>query len=575
MLFKSKKSLARACALACTTIFAGAAQAIVVGEQFDGSWYNATQGGRGLLVDVIPGASGNTFFGALFSYDAAGNPIWLSFQPVLTEGQFSATNFEVRRFQGGSFGNTFTAPNPAAGTVIGTANLVVNNCNSLQLDITPNANANLSNVNLSLERLEGPQSLAQCAWSKSFTACPAGTTAVAGSARTCLLPAVISSNLTLTNDASYVISGQVQVGAGRNTGSANLTIEPGTRIQGSGGAIDYLVVQPGSKIFAEGNVNAPIVFTGPTETPGSWAGIVIAGNAPNNACTGTTPCSFEAVTSVQFGGTNAADSSGVLRYVQIRNAGKEIRANEELNSLTLLGVGNGTVIDYVQTHAGKDDGFEMFGGTVNLTHVVATQIEDDMFDMDQGYVGKIQYAYGRQTTGIGTDSNGIESDNNNSNNDLLPRTRPTIANMTLIGAAGGNEGMRLRRGTAGNYFNIVVSGFAGECLNFNDTATYTAAGTPAALTGNTTMQGARLACGTQFEDSASDPFLVSAWFNAQALNNLGDAGLTANRFPTATSPLLSGAASVTDSFFETTSYRGAFSGPGADWAAGWTLNGSL
>jgi len=577
-------SLKRPLALAVAGILlaANADAAVVVNEQFEGSWYNPTQSGRGVLADWVPtGAGQGVFFLAMFTFDNAGQPLWLTAQVPLTDREFSKQNVDVFKFTGGTFGNTFTAP---TGVAIGKLNFEALSCNRIKLDITPNSGVALPVSNMDLQHIGATP--AGCAYNTEFTACPAGTVAFQSLPRTCLLPNTITGNLNLPNQATYVISGKVQVGTGRNGTSGVLTIEPGTQLQGSGGAIDYLVVHAGSKIYANGTPAAPVVFTAPRDVPGDWAGLVIAGNAANNSCIGNAPCSFEADTDIKFGGrdnpngnliSDNADSSGALRYTQIRYAGKAIRTNEELNSLTLLAVGNGTVIDHVQVHAGKDDAFEMFGGSVNLRYVVGTAIEDDCLDFAEGYTGKIQFAYCTQTTPAVDDSNGIESDNKPGAFDLLPRTQPKVANVTLIGSTPGasNEGVRIRRGSGGNYFNVVVTGYNQECLNFNDTATYTASGTAASpsATGVLTMVGSALGCATNFEEVAADPFAVSAWYRGQAGNSDGTAaalGLS-GRFPAANSLLLGTGVSVpNDGFFESVNFKGAFESQNTDWTKGWS-----
>jgi len=160
-------ALAGATALALASL---PSHALIVTEQFDGAWFNAAQSGRGLLVDVIPQPNGTSvFFGAAFTYDNAGNPFWFTIQASFAEGQNTVSNVEVRRFNGGSFGDTFTAPNPASGTLIGTGTLTVENCNSLKLNITPNAASNgLPNVNFQFIRLAGGAS-ATCPFSGMFT----------------------------------------------------------------------------------------------------------------------------------------------------------------------------------------------------------------------------------------------------------------------------------------------------------------------------------------------------------------------------------------------------------------------
>lgn len=568
----------RPLAFAIASVLASSAvhAALVVDEQFEGTYYNPAQSGRGVNFDWFQtSATGGIMGMAFYTYDAQGRPYWMLANAAFSDREFRKSAVDVYAFSGGSFGNTFTTP---TGAVVGKLDVEFLSCNRVKLDFSAAAGSGLVNFNLDLERFSGAP--ASCAYQTEFSACPDGTTQMQNLPRACILPQTISGNLELRNNATYIINGKTTVGGGRNVQPGTLTIEPGTRIQGIGQGIDYLVVQPGSKLYAEGTATAPIVFTGPTDTPGSWAGLVLAGNAVNNGCTGATPCAFEADSNITFGGSDDNDSSGALRYVQIRYAGQVIRENEELNALTLLAVGRGTVIDHVQVHAGKDDGFEMFGGAVNLKHVIGTAVEDDCLDFAEGYTGKIQYAYCKQTATASGDSNGIESDNKPGAFDLLPRTQPKVANVTLIGVASGNEGVRIRRGSGGNFYNVVATGFGQECLNFNDSATFAASGSAAtpAASGVLTMSGAALGCTANFEDSGSDPFLVSAWYRGQSGNSDGTAaalGLS-GRFPGASSILLgSGVAVPGDSFFATANFKGAFSGAMTDWARGWTMDGTL
>ncbi|MEO6064177.1 MAG: hypothetical protein ABIP49_00155 [Lysobacterales bacterium] len=562
------------------TLTGSAAQALNLNNNYDGLWHNPADNGRGLVVDVVANASGATFFGALFTYDTAGNPLWLTIQQNFAAGQSSATGVPVSRFNGGSFGSPFMGPTPPTGTLVGTATVTVNSCNSMTVSITPNAASN----GLPATTLNYVPFLAdpQCVETAPFTSCPAGTTAVAGQTATCALAGTLAGDMRLANNATYVINGKVQVGTPIGAATqvpANLTIDAGTVLRGGGGTSDYLVVNPSSKIFANGTASAPIIFDGPTDTPGSWAGVFIAGRAPvNKAATAGGTIAFEADANIIFGGSDVNDSSGVMRYVQIRNAGQTIAPNRELNSLTLGGVGAGTLIDYVQAHNGTDDGFEWFGGTVNAKHLVATGNDDDNLDFDFGYRGRIQYAYVRQdAAGLDTaDGRGVESDNQDStgNFDALPRTQPLIANLTMIGG-GGIEGMRLRRGSSGRYFHTVIGGnFTSSCLRLNDAATYNAiAPTP------TTISGSHVACATNFRDDSavtSPPITVAAWYAAGANNTSGTDINTVldGRFPRA-GQLSAPALSTGDSFFDATTYKGAFSSSSDDWAAGWTVPGSL
>lgn len=582
-----------AAALGLALSAASPAHADVYEASFDGAWFNATQGGRGALVDYIPRPSNGTgqYFIAVYTYDTNGNALWLTLQADGREGQRIFRNVEVRRFAGGSPGNTFTPPSPATGTVVGTAVVDFANCGSLKIDYTPNAAANgLPAVNFNYVRLDGQAKAQGCPFTSTFSACPTGTTAVAGEERTCEIPAgTLTGDVVLPNSASYVIGGRVAVGGAlaasgqvaANTGT--LTIQPGTILRGKTGSLARLIINPGSKIFAEGSALAPIVMTGPTETgpaeQGSWGGLILAGRAPINAnCTGpgSVTCAFEADTGVVGGGSDPSDNSGVLKYLQVRSAGAVVTPpDKDLNAITFLGVGNGTTVSHVQAHNGSDDGFEWFGGTVNADHLIATGNDDDAIDTDFGFVGKLQYVYVKNDAGSVADSQGLEADNgpSGSNFDASPRSRPQLVNATLDGSGLATDGARLRRGTGYILQNVVITGYA-TCINLNDSATYLSgapAGQPTQLSGNLTISGALVNCPKNFDDVAADPWLVSAWFNGQT-NNATSTNLLLDggRFPQAGSPARSGAVAPTGGeFFERSQVKGAFAD--GDWSDGWTV----
>lgn len=554
-------------------IGAQAHAALTVNDSFEGAWYNAAEGGRGALVDYVPTTAGKgILFISIFSYDTAGNPLWLTTQTEVNEGEYSWTGMDVLRFTGGSFGNPFSAPASAS---LGSANVSFGSCSDMRISFTPAAGTTLPAVNYTFDR---PGAVpASCVYKEAFTSCPTGTTAVPNVDRVCKITSPVAGDVRLTNAATYLIDGPTLVGSGRNTDPGRLFIEPGTVISGSGATLSYMAVQPGSQIIARGKPYAPIVFTGPTPVNGSWAGLVLAGNAQCNSSQDGSPCTYEAVASQQFGGTNNGDSSGVLEYVQVRYAGQEVRQNEELNAITMLGVGSGTIVNHVQVYGGKDDGIEFFGGTVNLRNVVVQGAEDDALDFDLGYQGNIQYAYVRQVPEIGvvgSDSNGIESDNHPSAFDLLPRTRPTISNFTLIGGEGGNEGIRLRRGSAANYAKGLVVGFNAEGLNFNDAVTFANAGTPAAIGTELQMRDMYLSNTTNFEDNgANEPYAVSAWYAAGTNNLTGASPLAGSTpFPTSAAAVRLAAPTKPGDFFDANDFIGAFQSADDNWAAGWTYD---
>jgi len=569
-----QRSSILATAVAGALMISSAQAAVVLSDGLDGTWSNAAQSGRGAAVDFIPlGDGSGVLFTGVFSYDANGNPVWVTLQPVFTPGQTTVANVEVSRFSGGNFGTPFTTP---TSTVVGSATVTLASCRSLTLALTMTPASGLANVTLDLSPTQTNIGFAPspvCAEQDFTSTCPTGTTA---SGDNCRLPSSITNNLFLPAGKKYIVQGRVDVAAG-----GTLTIAPGVTIEGSTvrDSPNFISVSRGGRIYAEGTATNPITFTGPQPVPGSWAGLVIAGESICNDATAAQRCQFEAVPDITYGNATPVlnDNSGVLRYVRIRWAGQQIAPNEELNSLTLLAVGSGTVMEHVQVDGGLDDGFEMFGGSINGRYLVCSNMGDDCFDFDQGYNGKIQFALNWQGTNsdIGGDSNGIESDNDNPASDKLPRTQPTVANMTLVGSGTvGNEGVRIRRGSGGNYSNLVVTGFRAGCLHLIDAQTF--------ALGTVTAQGAALSMrnsfmggcvGPTFLDATADPYAISVWFNGATGNGTGDPALNPNGFlPTDTSPVLTGGQSPSDAFFVPTTYRGAFRSARDNWTAGWTVN---
>lgn len=267
---------------------------------------------------------------------------------------------------------------------------------------------------------------------------------------------------TLEAGKTYTLVGGYQVKDG-----GNLIIEEGVTIKATrtiDGQPDYIIIEQGGKINALGTKDKPIVMTSTQESPGAWGGVHICGKAPVNLAGGTGNSEIGDAT---FGGTDATDNSGVMRYVRLEYTGFAFKETKESNGLTMYGVGNGTTIEYIQTYKGSDDGFEWFGGTVNAKYLVSTASEDDSFDWTDGWVGKGQFWVAIQDqTAPGADgtANGdclIEADNREDNFDNIPVSSPTLANLTLIGNNDTNKqqrGIRLRAGTHVKIYNTLVAG---------------------------------------------------------------------------------------------------------------------
>ncbi|HEX8555740.1 MAG TPA: hypothetical protein VF695_13625 [Sphingomonas sp.] len=237
---------------------------------------------------------------------------------------------------------------------------------------------------------------------------------------------------------------------------------------------DVLLVNRGARINAVGTATDPIIFTaqqnlvanGVSETTqGLWGGVILLGRSPVHGCgsgnnaEGSNPAcelSIEGVSGRNYGGTNQADNSGTMQFVQIRYTGIAITDGNELQGLTLGGVGSGTTLNNIQSHNSADDGIEIFGGTSNLRYLAITGADDDGIDIDNGYRGFIQFMIAAQRLGGATnDSFSTEIESNN-NEDFLPRTFGRYANFTFIQTASAPAAIRLRGGADMAFINGIV-----------------------------------------------------------------------------------------------------------------------
>ena len=266
----------------------------------------------------------------------------------------------------------------------------------------------------------------------------------------------ITASRTLYADTVYTLKGFIHVANG-----ATLTIQAGTKIQGDFNTLgSSLWILRGAKIDAQGTATDPIVFTSSRTSgrqPGDWGGVLLIGNAIDNrsgsvevegsGTDGTTVVSGKNYQVLYSGGTTATDNSGTLKYVRVEFAGFAPSLNNELNSFTFAAVGSGTRASYLQSMGGLDDSYEFFGGGFDLDHLVAYETGDDMFDMSEGYVGRMQFLIGYNSvqltprSGAGffaTDLEGIENDGCNGSGcdngfDQQPYTVPIVTNFTMVG----------------------------------------------------------------------------------------------------------------------------------------------
>ncbi|TSD66002.1 hypothetical protein FFF34_000965 [Inquilinus sp. KBS0705] len=416
----------------------------------------------------------------------------------------------------------------------------------------------------------------------------------------------ISKNRTFSADSIYLLKGFVYV-----TDGATLTVQPGTIVKGEKSSKGTLIITRGAKIMAEGTASKPIVFTSSfaagTRSAGDWGGIILLGKAPVNqgdnvGIEGGLDAKGDAAKYIQYGGTDANDNSGSLKYVRIEYGGIPFSPDNEINGLTMGGVGAGTTLDYIQVYRSGDDSFEWFGGTVNAKHLLAIGGLDDDFDTDFGYSGHVQFGVGQRYPTIAdvSGSNGFESDNDGSGSDKTPQTSAVFSNMTMVGpvasATAGNinanftHAAQLRRNTAESILNSVFAGYV-EGIYIDDSKVTTPNSTSTNYTagrlvfvnnivygsnkkGNevkgenktlfeTALRAANIFDQTLYADALlTDPFKYSSDFA-----NPG----TPNFLPKTGSIALTGAAftnaKVTGAFFEKVAYRGAFGT--TDWTSGW------
>ncbi len=271
---------------------------------------------------------------------------------------------------------------------------------------------------------------------------------------------------TWTKNNTYILDGLVFVNDGQT-----LTIEPGTVIKGKSGEAENssaLVVAQGGKLLAEGTAAEPITFTfegddGSGQAPtlrGQWGGLIVLGKAGLNSSPGTS--AIEGIPTNEprgtYGGTADDDNSGVIKYVSIRHGGTNIGDDNEINGLTLGGVGTGTVIDFVEVIANKDDGIEWFGGTVNAKHLLSIFCGDDALDYDEGYRGNNQYIIVHQDPALDAADRGGEHDGGTDPETGMPFATPFFLNVTAVG----NDGSRtitFRDNAGGQYHNSIFVNF--------------------------------------------------------------------------------------------------------------------
>lgn len=319
----------------------------------------------------------------------------------------------------------------------------------------------------------------------------------------------ITANTTWTSDNVYQLGGRITV-----TDGVTLTIEPGTVIKGEAGTganATALLIARGGKLMANGTATLPIVFTSvadeitnadlvagnyaspnlDSDVDGLWGGVIVLGKAPisaSNSGSDVTQVQIEGIPTSDanglYGGTEIADNSGSITYVSIRHGGTNIGSGNEINGLTLGGVGSGTTIENIEIVSNQDDGIEWFGGTVNVTNVVSWNCNDDALDTDQAWAGtldnfvvitpaghcfELDGPEGTMSAGH-TIKNGtvIAGDGSRNAQDLINVDANSIVNLTNIHFTGIQTGQQVNNVTAtgvvfsGITFDVLAADLAGH-----------------------------------------------------------------------------------------------------------------
>lgn len=312
----------------------------------------------------------------------------------------------------------------------------------------------------------------------------------------------ITEDTTWTKDRIWVLEDYIFV-----TNDATLTIEPGTYVAGGGGTGDQakaLVITRGAKIIADGTPEEPIVFTSEFDDGsldfnsdrGLWGGLIVLGKAWLNSNRvagsgaegpGTTsviegiPTRFP-LDDITYGGEVDNDNSGIIRYCSIMYTGAQLGAGDEIQGLTLGGVGSGTTIEFVEIIATDDDGIEWFGGSADVKYAFVGWASDDHYDLDEGARVRLQFVAAlAYPDSQGESGRLFEIDGGNvSAPEGEPYTQPVVYNATLVGIGADydrstltndfNTGMEIRENSRPRFFSSIITEMNEGGLDINENA---------------------------------------------------------------------------------------------------------
>ena len=399
--------------------------------------------------------------------------------------------------------------------------------------------------------------------------------------------------VTWTADKEYILEGFVFVNPGQT-----LTIEPGTVIRaktGQGKNASALIVARGAKIIAEGTKAEPIIFTVegddlegsvPVEARGLWGGVIILGNAQLNSEFNESKIEGIPISETRgiYGGSVNNDNSGILKYVSLRHGGTNIGEGNEINGLTLGGVGSGTTINYVEVISNKDDGFEFFGGTVNCKYLASAFCGDDAFDFDEGYRGKGQFWLAIQAPSLG--DNLAEHDGGTDPVYGEPYCIPEIYNATYIGNGYLNSTnlMAFTDNAGGKYYNSIfinqingikveyLSGFNDSYHQFENNNLIFENNIFYDIEGNN--NSSILSIVTESSDDLTDELMALQNYFVSAGNEVYDPEIEITETDFNIVPagdVESNLATYPEEWFDDVTYKGAVDPSGYNWLDGWSL----
>ncbi|KUO51692.1 MAG: hypothetical protein APF82_08790 [Sphingomonadales bacterium BRH_c42] len=423
-----------------------------------------------------------------------------------------------------------------------------------------------------------------------------------GTWRVCELPALIDADTSLPRIAGllYALPGQVDVGNDRgptSTGTdVTLTIAPGVIVYGGTGR-SFLVVNRGNSIEASGTASQPIIFTSRDNVLGlatdasisQWGGVVLLGRAPVSDCRtgiynnngqksdGSGPfvqseCEQELEgtnLTTLFGGTNSADDSGSLEFVQIRFSGFSIAPGSELQSLTTGGIGSGTTLSNIMSFNSSDDGMEFFGGSVNMKNVAIVGADDDSIDVDSGAQANMQFVVAAQRSGGGDNIIELDSPDSDFSTAALPRTTLQVANFTFLERSTANsQALRYRGGAKAVLANGVIDTDNETGARIDEAVTLAAGPTFQSVVGDFDPA-------TPFRGSSgvTDAEVLAAW-NAGSNNNASVVITLTMSIANGTNETGVAAFDVTSlsSFFQSAGYIGAVQNEADTRFREWTCN---